>query len=948
MDFLSKLDSALLLNSLSEPFIIIDLKGKIKFCNSACEEMFGYTTDELLDQSINTLMLEQDAKQHDSFLKKYNTSAESKIIGSTSERALTGKKRDGSIFPVDIKITSFKHQHNDYVIGVIRDLTELIGTNNRLNHVLTSTDTVLYTLQLHNDQLSTLWTSENVLQQTGYTLDEALTPGWWMQNLHPEDSAQATENFDLFLQTGKLEHEYRFKTKNKGYIWIQDKLKLIRNSDPQLIHGSWNDISERKQLLSNLIKSEDRLAKSQVFANIGTWDWNIQTGELYWSEMIAPLFGYKESTLESSYANFVNAIHPDDKDMVLSAMTNCIENSSQYDVEHRIIWPDGTVRWIHEKGDVVRNENDQPFHMLGVVTDIHERKTLQLQQELNQKLLNTLHEALTCFTLKSDHRASSEILLDGLLAFTDSEYGFIGEIKYRENNAPYLKTDAITDISWNEPTRELYDSWAEKGFEFSNMDTLFGHVITSGDVVVSNSPATDPRAKGLPPGHPDMNSFLGMPVYYGDKLIGMYGLANRPQGYEQYIIDSLKLFSSTYASIVQAKNDLQQKKQSRADLVQAKEDAESANKAKSIFLSSMSHELRTPLNAISGFSQLLNLEENLSDEARENIKDIALAGKHLLALINDVLDLAKIESGRSEVSIEPISICDLFSACESLIAPLAEEFQVTVNFTKNCYTDSFIQADFTKLKQVLINLISNAIKYNDINGHVEISCSPITNNALTVSIKDNGSGIAESDIASLFEPFNRLGAESNSSIEGTGIGLTITRKLLMQMHGSIEVNSTLGQGSEFSFTLPAAKQQSVKNTRTEEPVTTKNTQQQGKKVYYIEDNLVNLRMVKQLINKWTELEFIGSADPLFGIEEIKSCSPDIILLDINLPKMNGYQVLQHLKDNNICPAAPVFAVTANAMEKDVIKIKAAGFDEYISKPINIEQLLEKLNSAIDK
>ncbi|MDH5517125.1 MAG: PAS domain-containing protein [Gammaproteobacteria bacterium] len=943
MDFLSNLNSGLLLDSLSESFIIIDLKGIIQYSNSACEQMFGYAENEIINQSVNILMPTNEGSKHDSFLQHYNICSASKVIGSGPDRPLTGKKKDGSIFPVDIKITPLPHKGENYVIGIIRNLTELISTNHRLNHVLSSTDTVLYTLLLKDDQLTTLWTSQNVMALTGYSYDEVLMPDWWYTNVHPDDKNLVLKNFDLFLQTGKLEQEFRFKTKNNSYIWIQDKLKLVRDSEPLLIHGSWNNITERKNLLSNLIKSEDRLSKSQVFANIGTWDWNIQTGELYWSEMIAPLFGYENTTTEASYDAFLNAIHPDDKNFVLSAINDCIENNTEYDIEHRIIWPDGTVRWIHEKGDVVRNENNEPFHMLGVVTDINERKNLQIKQQQHQQLLNTLHESLSCFTLTSDHKKSAEILLDGLLSFTNSEYGFIGEIKYR-NNQPYLKTDAITDISWNLETQTLYEKWREKGFEFTNMNTLFGHVITTSKLVISNDPASDPRARGLPEGHPEMNCFLGIPVYYADDLIGMYALANRPQGYDQPLIDSLRLFTATYASIIQAKKELQQKKQNRRDLLQAKEQAEAANKAKSIFLSSMSHELRTPLNAISGFTQLLRLEQGLSDEAQSNIDDIALAGKHLLELINEVLDLAKIESGTTSISLESVAVSDLFASCASLTAPLAEDYQINLAFSQNGATNAYILADYIKVKQVLINLVSNAIKYNKAGGHVTISCKKSANNTQTISITDDGDGIDEQQQQYLFEPFNRLGAEANTSIEGTGIGLSITKKLLALMDGTIQVNSRLGQGSEFSFTLAAATEK-MYNTITEPHHKKINRQHNGKKIYYIEDNQVNLRMVKQLINKWTDFEFSGSADPLIGIEEIKNFHPDIILLDINLPKMSGYQVFQYLKDNNICPGTPIFAVTANAMEEDADKVKETGFDEYICKPINIESMLEKLNSV---
>jgi len=945
MDFLSKLDTDFLLNSLSEPFIIIDHKGIIQFNNSACEKTFLYSSDELTGQSVNLLMQDADASHHDNYVKKSKDNMHSKVIGSTKDRPLTCKRKDQSVFPADIKITSFEQHGHSYFIGTIRDLSESIYTNNRLTQVLTSTDTILYSLELQEHCLKVAWVSPNITELLGYTIEEASADEWWGKHIHPDDKDHAFKNFDHFFQEGVLEHEYRFLTKDGRYIWIQDKLKLSQESQKHIINGSWNDISEKKRLLSSLIKNEERLAKSQTFANIGTWDWNIQTGELYWSDRIAPLFGYCEGELETTYDNFLDALHPDDKANVIDAITQCIEHNAEYDIEHRVVWPDGQIRWVHEKGDVVKDDKGLPLHMLGVIIDIHDEKILRIQQNRNQQLLNTLHESLTNYTIHSDYKKAADLLLEGLLSTTESEYGFIGEILYREDGTPYLKTSSITNISWNTETQKLYDQSEENGFEFTNLNTLFGHVIKTGGIVVSNSPATDPRSGGLPEGHPEMSSFLGMPVFYGDNLIGMYGLANRANGYDEDIIELLKIFSSTYATIIQARHSLLLQEQNQLDLIQAKEQAVSSNKAKSVFLSSMSHELRTPLNAILGFAQLLRVQGEFNDEARENITDIIQAGNHLTRLINEVLDLAKIESGKTEIFLETVSLAELISECETLLTGLSERHQVTVNFDESCSKNHFVIADYTKLKQITINLISNAIKYNHKNGNVTISCLPQKNNKLLISVQDNGPGIKSKDIPKLFIPFNRLGAEAESGIEGTGIGLLITKNLIELMQGQLFVESKPGKGSIFSFTLSISKQAELEKT---EPPSApeKHNSQKNKKIFYIEDNLANLNMMKQLIKNWTDFEFLSAADPLIGIKEIQKHSPDVILLDINLPKMSGYEVLQHLKENKICDHASIFAVTANAMASDEKKIQHAGFDEYISKPIDIESFLEKLNKVI--
>ena len=941
MDFLASLDSHFLLNSLSEAFIIIDTNGLIQFNNAATEALFDYSEGELIGQNIKLLMDDSNATKHDQYIKQYQSNGLSKNIGSTLDRPLTGKKKDQSLIPIDVKITEYKKDGEDYFIGIIRDRSEISVSKNRLEHVLKHTDTVLYTLELFDDRLSTSWISNNIVELLGYSKQDASSPNWWLDNIHPADKSTALKNFDRVFQDGVIEQEYRLKSRQGQYIWIQDRMKLDETTNPISINGSLNDISERKHLMSTLIKSEQRLSKSQVFANIGTWDWNIKTGELYWSERIAPLFGYAVGELETTYDNFLNALHPDDRDNVLNAINLCIEEGKEYNIEHRIVWPDGQIRWVHERGDVVRDDQGIPHHMLGVITDINQEKTLQIQQLQHQTLLNDLNMALTTFTTQKDFKQAADLLLNSLLEISQSEYGFIGEVLYNDNNQPYLKTHAISNIAWNKETRDLYQQWEENGLEFTNMETLFGYVISSGEMLISNSPTTDPHAGGLPKGHPELNCFLGIPVYYGKSLIGMYGLANRQEGYDQALVDRLKLFTTTYGTIIHAKRSTEQEEKTKIDLITAKEQAESANKAKSVFLSSMSHELRTPLNAILGFAQLLRLDDSLQQEALDNANDIYSAGKHLLKLINEVLDLAKIESGYTEISIQPVHLADVFNDCQTLMTSLAEKHEVELHFTKSCFNPTFVNADPTRTNQVLSNLISNAIKYNKNKGNVSVSCEE-KDNKLHVRVKDDGPGIEPENIPKLFIPFNRLGEENSSSIEGTGIGLVITRQLIEHMHGELHVNSTPGSGSEFGFYLPITQRQHRKNGSVELAAKTISAPTDKKKLIYIEDNQTNLNMIEQLIRKWTEFEFISATTPAAGIEKITETSPDIILLDINLPGMSGYEVLKHLNDNKLIDKSKVFAVTANVMDEDIKNIKAAGFDEYISKPVDLADLLEKL------
>ncbi|MDH5424692.1 MAG: PAS domain-containing protein [Gammaproteobacteria bacterium] len=623
MGFPSSINTEFLLNSLSDAYILLDSDGFVQFNNKACETLFAYQQNELLHKHLTELIPQTEISKHP-VLQHFHKPGWLKDIESIPATLLTAKKKDQSLFPVELSISPLRHDKEDCLICIIRNLSSLLSSHNKVSQVLSSTDIILYTLELTDTNLKAIWVSPNITAQLGYTTEEVYSENWWSTNIHPDDKDRVHHNFDNFLQTGVLEHEYRFLTKNNGYIWFQDKLKLDSQSAPHLIYGSWNDISDKKRQLASLMENKERMSQSQIFANIGTWDWNIQTGELYWSEMIPPLFGYAAGQLETSYANFVTAIHPEDLENVLNAINQCLESKLSYDIQHRVIWPDGTVRWVNEKGAATFDNNDMPLHMLGVIIDIHEHKTLLIRQQQQQE-----------------------------------------------------------------------------------------------------------------------------------------------------------------------------------ELIAAKEIAEAANKAKTVFLSSMSHELRTPLNTILGFSQLLQLDSSLNSEACENVSSIIDSGEHLLALINNVLDLAKIESGNAAALIEAVSIIDLFDICKTMSQSLADKYNIEVIFTTACYKDYSVQADFLKLKQIIYNLLSNAIMYNKENGQVIVDC--VINeldNKITILVKDTGPGMTADKLAQLFIPFNRLGGESTSHIRGTGIGLVITRNLLTLIDSELTVSSTPGKGSEFSFKLP--------------------------------------------------------------------------------------------------------------------------------------------------
>ncbi|WP_227369415.1 ATP-binding protein [Halomonas sp. M20] len=585
---------------------------------------------------------------------------------------------------------------------------------------------------------------------------------------------------------------------------------------------------------------------------------------------------------------------------------------------------------------------DELGDVRGVVSVAHD-----ITEEHRQALLlKVLHQGITDYQALMSGERLWDFLLQALRKLTLSDYGLIGEV-IDQQGTPSLRIHAITDLIWDEESRQLMQGLRSGDVLLSNPESLLGRVFAQGETVMSDDLYSRPKQGGFPPNNPRLHNYLGVPIYDGETLIGMYGIANGHQGYDEALLERLKPFTATCALLINLYRQFAEREQVMQELAYARDEAERASQAKSEFLSGMSHEFRTPLNAILGFAQLLlnSRRSPLDERQRRQVAHVEKSGHHLLNLINEVLDLSQIEAGRLQLSLEAVSLQVVIQDVVETLSAAAYQGDVTIKFDE-CTEDLRVRADYTRLKQVLLNLLSNAIKYNSRPGHVHIHCRP-RQETLRVIVSDTGPGIPKDRHAELFQPFSRLGAE-HGAIEGTGIGLSLTKKLVERMAGTIGVESVKGRGSQFWFELPLALESKTVSgiSRGSKRTALHSHAQRRWQVLHIEDNPANQRLMEDIFIDYPMLELHGAASAEAGMELLKNQPIDLILMDIHLPGIDGYQALNRLRQESRFTDLPIIGLSADAMQRDAYRDTATEFTDFLTKPLDITALIDAISKTL--
>lgn len=693
----------------------------------------------------------------------------------------------------------------------------------------------------------------------------------------------ASEIIGGYLSQQKMQTILR-KTQARLEVQLKEQRASLKSAHADLDQ----EVGKRKRSAVALKESEERFR--QLAANVSEilWFTSIDGKRvIYVNPAFETIFGAKVEELYEKPDLWLDFVHPQDKDNVLNSFTEESLITGAFDIEFRIIRRDGLRRWIKTRGLPIRNSQGKVYRIAGIATDITDEKEIKSQlMESQERFRSLVDQATDAFFVHDSEGRIYDVNPKAceVLGYTREE----------------LLRIPISDIEVSLPVDEI-----SKGLR--NLQP--GESVTFEGLHRRRNQSTFPVEVSLGP-------------------INWKG--------SQYLFATAR--------------NITQRKQVELELIKTKEAAEQASEAKSEFLSRVSHELRTPLNAILGFGQLLESYSNqpLSQMQNTQVSEIMKAGRHLLELINDVLDLSNIESGRMALKIETVPLKHLLEETMGLVETMAIEKGITIDQNISSIGDLTVSGDRTRLKQVFLNLLTNAIKYNQNQGSVNIGVESIDKHQLRVFIEDTGLGIPPDKLEAIFEPFQRLEL-GPAPVPGTGMGLSIVQNLLSLMEGTIEVSSDGEKGSRFIVSLRRSITEDVAIPRSTPISFEQSAPKPDNKVYrvlYIEDNRSNMMLVQQILQARPKIKLLTSDHPKAGIRLALQERPDLILLDINLPEMDGFGVMKVLQGHEETRDTPVIAVSAHAMRGDIDKALAMGFVHYLPKPIEVLTLLSHIDSIL--
>jgi PAS domain S-box-containing protein len=916
---------AVTLNSIGDAVIATDAQARVTLLNPLAEQLTGWTQVQAIGRPVDEIfrIINQETRQP-AAVPVMETLTHGTIQGLANHTVLIA--RDGGECAIADSCAPIRDRDGRVVgsVLVFRNVTEEYAAQQALRDSAELIQTILNTVV---DGIITLHARGGIVETVnpaaermfGYTADEVVGQNFSL--LIPElDQDQRNGSLEYYSASDEaraigLGREVVGRRKDGSVFPMEMAVSEMRLGGQRYFTGILRDISARKQANEALLKAgalQSAIFNSANFSSIATD-----------AQGVIQIFNVgAERMLGYAAADVMNKITPadisDPQEVIARAKALSVELSTSITpgFEALVFKASRGIEDIYEL-TYIRKDGSR-FPAVVSVTALRDAQsaiigylligtdnTARKQVEAEQKKLDQRLRDQQFYT-----RSLIESNIDAIM--TTDPSGIITDLN--------KQMEALTGCTRDELI----------GAPFKNYFTDAERAEAAIKLVLSEKKVTDyeltARARD---GKETVVSYNATTFYDRDRrLQGVFAAARDVT--ERKRLDQ----------VLQEKN---------VELESARQVADKANLAKSDFLSSMSHELRSPLNAILGFAQLMESgtpPPTLTQKA--SIDQILQAGWYLLELINEILDLALIESGKLSLSLEPISLPEVLLDCQAMIEPQAQKSGIHISFPQFA-GPCFVNADRTRVKQVLVNLLSNAIKYNRVGGTIDVRCSTHTPQRLRISVQDTGEGLSPDKLAQLFQPFNRLGQEASTE-EGTGIGLVVSKRLVELMGGEISVQSTVGVGSVFWIELDVAVALQF-DANTDEPMAQLQARAQPgaalRTLLYVEDNRANLQLVEQLIARRPDMRLLSAGDALRGIALARSQQPQVVLMDINLPGMSGLQALKILQDDPATRHIPVLAISANAMPRDIEKGLEAGFFRYLTKPIRISEFMEALDMGLD-